>query len=104
MVKRSKGFRSKSRYKMLKEHREKGEPPVTHALREYAPGTPVAVVLNPSVHKGMPHPRFQGLTGSVVERRGDAFVISVMSKNKRKTVISRAEHLRLITPAPTAQE
>lgn len=96
MVKRSKGFRTKSRYKLLKEHREKGEPPVTHALREYAEGTPVAVVLNPSVHKGMPHPRFHGLTGMVEGRQGDAYVVKVRVGGSYKTLVARPQHLRAV--------
>ena len=103
MVVRSKGFRSKTRHKLQNSARQRGMPPPSHSLRDYPPGTKVAVTLNPSVHKGMPHPRFQGLTGSVVERRGDAFVIELMAKNKKKTIISRPEHLRLITAAATAE-
>lgn len=104
MVVRSKGFRSKTRHKLSKHPRARGKPPVTHSLRDYPPGTKVAVTINASVHKGMPHPRFQGLTGNVVERRGEAFVIELMSKNKQKTIIARPEHLRLITPAPKTEE
>lgn len=103
MVVRSKGFRSKTRHMLAKHPRDRGNPPPSHALRDYPPGTKVAVTLNPSVHKGMPHPRFQGLTGNVIERRGDAFVIELLAKNKLKTIIARPEHLRLITPAPTQE-
>ena len=103
MVVRSKGFRSKTRHKLSKHPRTRGKPPVTHSLRDYPPGTKVAITINASVHKGMPHPRFQGLTGNVIERRGDAFVIELFSKNKLKTIIARPEHLRLITPAPTEE-
>ena len=99
MVVRSKGFRSKTRHRLQKHPRDRGNPPPSHSLRDYPPGTRVAINLNPSVHNGMPHPRFQGLTGDVVERRGDAFVIELYQKNKLKTVIARPEHLRLITPA-----
>lgn len=102
MVVRSKGFHSKTRHKLAKHPRTRGAPPPSHALRDFPPGTKVAVTLNPSVHKGMPHPRFQGLTGNVIARRGDAFVIELFNKNKLKTIISRPEHLRLITPAPEA--
>src|SRR5687768_1761855 len=103
MVVRSKGFRSKTRHKLQHATRGKGTPPPSHALRDYPPGSKVAITLNPSIHKGMPHPRFQGLTGNVVERRGDAFIIELYSKNKLKTIIARPEHLRLITPAPQLQ-
>lgn len=100
MAVRSKGFRSKTRHKLSKHPRDRGMPPVTHTMRDYPPGSKVAITLNASVHRGMPHPRFQGLTGAVVDRRGDAFVIELYAGNKKKTVIARPEHLRLITAAP----
>ena len=103
MVVRSKGFRSKTRHKLSKHPRSRGNPPPSHSLRDYPPGSKVAINLNPAVHDGMPHPRFHGLTGNVVERRGTAFIIEVYSGNKLKTVISRPEHLVLITPAPTLE-
>ncbi|MFA5861981.1 MAG: 50S ribosomal protein L21e [Candidatus Thermoplasmatota archaeon] len=103
MAVRSKGFRSKTRHKLSKHPRERGNPPPSHVMRDFPPGTKVAVTLNASVQRGMPHPRFQGLTGNVVERRGDAFVIELLSKNKLKTIIARPEHLRLITAAPTQE-
>src|SRR5579884_2977160 len=104
MVVRSKGFRSKTRHKLAKHPRTRGNPPPSHSLRDYPPGSKVAITLNPSVQNGMPHPRFQGLTGNVVERRGAAFIIEVRAGNKLKQVISRPEHLRLITPAPPRSE
>lgn len=97
MVNRSKGFRSKTRSKLRQHPRARGNPPPTHSLRTYPVGTSVAITINPAIHRGMPHPRFQGLTGKVVDTRGNAFVISLLSKNKRKTIIARPEHLRLIT-------
>ena len=103
MVVRSKGSRSKTRHKLSKHPRTRGKPPVTHSLRDYPPGTKVAITINSSIQKGMPHPRFQGLTGNVVERRGSSFVIELYSKNKQKTIISRPEHLRFITAAPTKE-
>ncbi|HLE98136.1 MAG TPA: 50S ribosomal protein L21e [Candidatus Thermoplasmatota archaeon] len=99
MVVRSKGFRSKSRYKLLKEHREKGMPPVTHALREFAEGDKVGIKINASIHKGMPHPRFQGLTGTVAGRQGTSFVVHVQVGGKMKTLVTRPEHLKLNTKA-----
>lgn len=103
MVIRSKGFRSKTRHKLAKHPRTRGAPPPSHALRDFPPGTKVAITVNAAIQKGMPHPRFQGLTGNVIERRGDAFVIELYQKDKLKTVIARPEHLRLITAAPTEE-
>jgi large subunit ribosomal protein L21e len=102
MVVRSKGFRSKTRHKLQKPARHRGPPPVTHSLRAYEPGTKVAIVLNPSIHTGMPHPRFQGLTGTVVERRGGSFVLRVLVGNKPKVLISRPEHLRVVRDSPVS--
>jgi large subunit ribosomal protein L21e len=102
MVVRSKGFRSKTHHKLMKRPRERGMPPITHSLREFDVGSKVAININPAIQKGMPHPRFQGLTCIVHERRGDAYVLRVRVGGLTKTVISRPEHLKLITPAPTA--
>lgn len=99
MVVRSKGPRSKSRYKLLKEHRQKGMPPVTHALRDFREGDKVGIVINSAVHKGMPHPRFQGLTGTVAGRQGTGFVVHVKVGGKTKTLVARPEHLKLNTKA-----
>jgi large subunit ribosomal protein L21e len=94
MVKRSAGPRSKTRHKFSKEARQRGEPPPSHSLREFPAGTKVDVVINPSVHAGMPHSRFHGLTGTVVEKQGECYVVDLPVGNKHKTVISRPEHLR----------
>lgn len=42
----------------------------------------------------MPHPKFQGLTGRIVETRGGGYVIQVKDGNKTKSVCLRAENLR----------
>ena len=104
MVKRSVGPRSKTRHKFSKSHRTRGMPPPSHALRDFAPGTKVDVVINSAIHDGMPHSRFQGLTGTVVERRGEAYVVDLPVGNKHKTLITRPEHLRVsnVTVAPKA--
>lgn len=94
MVVRSKGPRSKTRHKLMKSARERGNPPVTHTLRTFEPGSQVAIVINPAIQKGQPHPRFHGLTGTVVEKQGDAFVVEVTVGKKVKQLVSRPEHLK----------
>jgi large subunit ribosomal protein L21e len=95
MVKRSAGPRSKTRHKLSHKPRDRGMPPPSHALREFPAGTRVDVVINPSIHNGMPHSRFHGLTGTVVEQRGKSFVVDLPVGNKHKTLIARPEHLRV---------
>lgn len=94
MVKRSAGPRSKTRHKFSQAARKKGQPPPSHTLRDFPPGTIVDVVVNPSIHGGMPHSRFHGLTGTVTEKQGESYVVALMVGNKEKTLVSRPEHLR----------
>jgi large subunit ribosomal protein L21e len=96
MVKRSKGIRSKSRQILRKAPRERGMTPITHLLRDFPVGTRVAVVVDPSSQKGMPHLRFQGYTGLVAGRRGDAYLVNVNVGGKMKTVIARPQHLKTV--------
>lgn len=100
MVKRSVGPRSKTRHKLSKKPRERGMPPPSHALREFPRGSRVHIVLNPAIQAGMPHHRFHGLTGTILERRGRAFVVEVVVGRKRKLLTARPEHLRANRAAP----
>lgn len=94
MVVRSKGFRSKTRHKLSKPRRHRGLPPVTHFLADFPEGSKVAIVLDPSSQEGMPHPRFHGLMGTIMGRRGEAYLVSVVVGQKEKTLIARPQHLR----------
>ncbi len=94
MVKRTHGYRYKSRHILRKHPRERGMPPLGCLLRQYAVGEKVAIVINPSVHKGMPHRRFHGKVGEVVEKRGRAYVVKVRDGGKEKFLTVRPEHLK----------
>ncbi|MBS7613718.1 hypothetical protein KEJ48_05700, partial [Candidatus Bathyarchaeota archaeon] len=63
----SKGFRRKTR-KLLRLRRRESPLKVTSILREYRLNEPVVVDINPSIHKGMPHKRYHGRVGVVVEK------------------------------------
>lgn len=90
---RSKGLRSKTRHLLLKDPRKRGMLPPNRVLQQFEPGQTVAVKLEPSQHGGMAHKRFQGLTGTVAGKQGDAFVVEVLHGNMPKTLVVRAEHL-----------
>jgi large subunit ribosomal protein L21e len=94
-MKRSHGSRNRTRSRLRKNVREKGMPPVTHSLREFSPGDRVSIRINSAIHKGMPHPRFQGKTGVVKERQGRAFCVQFRDGNKTKIAICGPEHLVL---------
>ena len=96
MVKRSKGIRSKSRKKLRKRPRERGIHSITRALQKFEEGQSVNIVIDSSVHKGMPHVRFQGHTGKIEGKQGDAYLVGINDGKKHKTLIIRSEHLRRV--------
>ena len=95
-MKHSLGYRNRTRSLLSKKTREKGLSPVNRVLMDYAEGDRVVIKIDPSTVKGMPHRRFQGKTGSVIEKRGRAYVVNVMMGGYEKTVIVRPEHIFLL--------
>jgi len=94
MVKASKGIMQKTRQKLRRRARERGLSPITHSLRTFQVGDRATIVIDGSVQKGWPHNRFHGLTGTVVEKRGRAYVLDVRFGGKIKQAIALPEHLR----------
>ena len=93
MVKRSKGIRSKSRHIMRKKPRSRGISSITRALQQFDVGDKVNVDIDSSIHKGMPHPRFQGYTGTIEGKQGNAYLVGIIVGKKHKTLIVKPEHL-----------
>ncbi len=89
MVRRSKGLRVRTRNKL-----KGGRFSIAEALQEFKPSEKVIIKLNPAVHKGMPHPRYQGQLGTVLEKRGRSFMVEIVDGNKPKKLIAKPEHLR----------
>jgi len=94
MVKASKGRRRRTRYVMQKRARDRGLSPITRAFQSFDIGENANVNIDPSIHKGQPHVRFHGRTGTVVGMQGNAYLIDVMDGGKKKQIIVRPEHLR----------
>lgn len=88
------GMRKKSRNKLSKTVRRRGISPVVRVIQEFEAGAKVHVLIDPSIHKGMPHPRFHGKTAEVVGKRGRAFVLKVTDGDATKTLITLPEHLK----------
>jgi large subunit ribosomal protein L21e len=86
-------MRKKSRDKLSRTVRARGKSSVVRAIQEFETGAMVHVIIDPSIHKGMPHPRFHGKTGEVVGTRGRAFVLRVTDGDATKTLITLPEHL-----------
>ncbi|ELY51723.1 50S ribosomal protein L21e [Natronolimnohabitans innermongolicus] len=90
----SNGPRQGTRGKLSNDPRERGTSPPQRAIQEYEEGEKVHLKIDPSVHKGRFHPRFDGQTGEVVGKQGAAFKVQITDGGKEKTLIVTAAHLR----------
>lgn len=108
-MKHSHGFRARTRHKL-----KGGRFSIADALQKFSIGDGVRIRINPSVHSGMPHPRYQGRFATVIGSRGRAFLIKFMDGNKAKYFYSMPDHLKAeniqtpmaekTVPAPAAQK
>ena len=89
----SKGYYAGTRSLLKKPTREKGKPKISKVLTEHKPGSQVIIKMDSSVQKSMPHKRFHGKIGTVKEKRGRGYVVSVPQGNSVKEIIVRSEHL-----------
>lgn len=94
MVKKSKGFRTRTRHKLRQ--KPSFRPPITKFLQEFKTGQSVALEMEPSSHKGMPYPKFKGAVGKVIARRGSSYIVEINIGDSKKLIISRPEHLKVI--------
>jgi large subunit ribosomal protein L21e len=89
----SNGPQSGTREKLSNDPRDRGTSPPQPQIQEYDDGQSVHLALDPSIQGGF-HPRFNGLTGTVVGKQGAAFQVEVNDGGKTKTIVTRAAHLR----------
>jgi len=89
----SKGYRSGARHLLTKEPRERGKMKLSKLLYEYEPGIQVVVKIDSSIQKGMPHRRYHGRVGTVLNKRGRSYVVSVSQGDAIREIIVRPEHL-----------
>jgi len=93
-MRKSKGYRSRTRKLLTKHPRKRGIAPIAPLLHEYVQGERVSIQINPSVHKGMPHRRFHGKIGTILEKRGRAYVVALKDGNLIKKVIALPNHIK----------
>lgn len=93
---KGKGSRRKSSHKLSKSVRERGKIEIRYILQEFSKGDRVVIKIDPSFHKGLPHPRFYGKVGEVIDKRGDCYEIKINDGNKEKILIVHPAHLRKI--------
>ncbi len=93
MGRKAKGYRRKTRSLLRRKPRERGKTTLSKILYEYKPGEKVVVKIDPSVHKGMPHRRYHGRIGVIVNKRGRSYVVNVTQGKAVKEIIVRPEHI-----------
>ena len=89
----SKGYYTGARRFLTKKPREKGKPKIGKLLIDYEAGSQVIIKMDSSVQKSLPHKRFHGKIGTVLEKRGRGYVVSVADGDAVKKIIVRSEHL-----------
>lgn len=94
MVKASKGYRRRTRSVMQKRARDRGLSPITKEFQTFEVGEKASVNVDPSIHKGQPHIRFQGKTGTVKGMQGRAYLLDIRDGGMTKEIIVKPEHLR----------
>ncbi len=63
-------------------------------MQTFQEGEKAAIVIDPSIHKGQPHHRFYGATGTIIGHQGRAYLVEIKSGNKKKTLVVGPEHLK----------
>ena len=92
-MKPSKGYCAGTRSLMTKGPRERGKPKLTKFLYEYETGANVIIKIDSAQQKSLPHRRFHGKIGKVIDKRGRGYVVSVAQGNSQREIIVRTEHL-----------
>ncbi|MCI5866764.1 MAG: 50S ribosomal protein L21e [Methanosphaera sp.] len=94
-MRKSKGLKSRSRYKLKKSIRPSRANPISRKIQVFEDGNKVHIIIDSSIQKGQPHPRFHGKTGEIVGQKGKAYLVGIKDGNKPKELIIRPEHLKL---------
>lgn len=93
------GQRRKTRHKFRKGFKQEGAIHISRTLTPYRVGDHVDVVVDGSIHKGMPYKYYHGRTGQVfnVNPRAIGVIVNKQVRNRiiPKRIHVRVEHLRL---------
>jgi len=94
MVQRRGGFRRKTRSKLKKPLNRKGKISIRDYFQSFKEGSKVSLVGEPAIQDGMFHPRYKGLVGTVIGKRGRCYKIEIKDGGKKKLFVVHPIHLR----------
>jgi large subunit ribosomal protein L21e len=69
---------------------------INKILADFAIGQIVHMNIDPSVHSGLPHSRYQGLTGIVVAKQGKVFCVRLNNGNQSLDLFVHPAHLKAV--------
>jgi len=100
MTKRSQGlFVGKTRH--LARHHKPSSLGINEIIKDIKIGENVAIVPKGSF-KNIPHPRYKGRIGKVVEKRGSAYVVELDMFDAKVTLVVPGLHLQKMNAAKVA--
>ena len=93
-MKRTGSLRRKTRSKLKKNYRRKGKVNISKYLQEFNIGDKVYLDAEPSVQKGMYHPRFHGKSGTIIGKTGSCYEVKFKENKSYKIFIVHPVHLK----------
>lgn len=91
--KKARGHRANTRAKITA---RRIKATVTTRLRTYKEGEAVQIVIDGSIHAGMPFRRFHGLTGKVERMQGRCAVVKIQQGSQWCELVVNPVHLQVI--------
>ena len=81
------------RSRLLRRRVSESQLGITKLVKSFNVGDSVTVDIKTSHFGGMPHPRYRGKIGTVIGKRGNAYVVDIKVFNAQKEIIIPAVHL-----------
>jgi large subunit ribosomal protein L21e len=95
-MKRTGGFRRKTRSKLSKNVRDRGKFSIRKFFQKLIENEKVYLNAEPSIQKGMYHPRFHNKVGKVVGKQGSNYYVEIKDGNKKKKILVHPVHLKKV--------
>ncbi|MGC8571757.1 MAG: 50S ribosomal protein L21e [Candidatus Micrarchaeia archaeon] len=101
MTKRSHGlFVGKTRH--LARHHRPSDLSIHSYIKKFNIGDKVAIVPKSNV-RNIPHPRYKGRIGTIIDKRGSSYVVKVKIMSAERTLIVPPLHLEKVDIAKSKQ-
>jgi large subunit ribosomal protein L21e len=84
----------KTRHKLTQHYKKKGKIPLSQYFKVLKEGDKVALIIHPTIQEGRFFPRFHGLNGTVIGKKGFCYNIQIKDGGKQKTLYVHPMHLK----------